>query len=80
MDYDITLSNFRFNLKLLRMDHEISADELSKQLDFSKKRIADIEGRVPPTLVEIVAVANYFDVTPDNLLIQRGGVTFELNH
>lgn len=71
----------KFNVKLLRASRDMTAEQLSINLDWTKKRLSDIESKVgtSPSVYEVYQIAAYFDVTIDELLHERGRVIFNLN-
>ncbi len=71
-------SLFCSNLKLLRASTELSGVELAEKLDMSAKRINDLEGhRMPPTLDDLVAITHYFQITFDDLLNSKIGLSLK---
>jgi len=71
----------KFNLKLLRASKDLTAEELSVELDFAKKRVSDIESKAgaSPTVYELYQIAGYFCVTIDELLHEKGRVIFNID-
>ena len=77
MNYDI----FRKNLKIVRRSSNMTAVELSKELDFrQQKRIADIEdGRGKLTLSEVCTICEFFEIQIDGMLNKHIQVEFIFN-
>lgn len=71
----------KFNLKLLRASKDLTAEELSIELGFTKRRVSDIEskGGASPTVYELYQIAGYFGVTIDELLHEKGRVIFNID-
>jgi DNA-binding XRE family transcriptional regulator len=63
-----SLDEFRYNLRLLRATTEYSGVELSEKLGVASKRINDLEeGRTPPKMEDVIAIASYFNITLSDL-------------
>jgi len=60
---------FIANLKLLRASVGLSQKELALAVGISSRKIADMEeGKLPPTLADLVRLVEYFPITFDDLL------------
>ena len=60
---------FQKNLKALRAERGIGQAELAKTLDISVKTVSHWEtGYTEPSIAQLVALADYFDVTIDELV------------
>ena len=60
---------FRKNLKLLRTANAVTGKDLSSLLSMSKMRIHDLEeGRVTPTLSDMIKIVDHFPITFNDLL------------
>lgn len=63
-----SLANFRHNLRLLRVDVNLSGVELAVKIGMAPKRINDLEeGRMPPKIEDAISIANVFNVTLSDL-------------
>lgn len=63
-----SLANFRHNLRLLRVDVNLSGAELAVKIGMAPKRINDLEeNRMPPKIEDAIAIANIFNVTLSDL-------------
>lgn len=62
-------SRFQFNLRLLRTSYSYTTAELSDFIGLNEKRIGNLEcGQTPPTLADIVAIIEFFDIDFNDLL------------
>lgn len=60
---------FPKNLKALRLKHKLTQDELGKKLYLSRTSISNYEqGKFEPNIETIIAVADLFNITTDELL------------
>jgi len=51
---------------------------LAEKTGMAIKRIADLEeGRVIPTLVDLVSISTFFNISYDDLLTKKAKVTFQ---
>ena len=69
------VGNFRNNLKLLRLCKNLTGKELSQALGWEKLyRVADLEdgARGNPKMKEMFEVADFFQVSIDDLLRKKG--------
>ena len=67
--YYILMKNFGLILKELRTDRKINQTELAIELKVSQSMIARWEkGECEPKASNIIAIADYFNVTTDYLL------------
>ena len=64
--------SFSENLKNLRNLHKIDQGKLSKELNVSSKTISHWEtGYTEPSISQLILLANYFDVTIDELVDRK---------
>lgn len=64
--------NFIYNLRLLRRTKGLSGKDLSKELGMHPKRINNMEVKnVPPSLEDLVLVADYFKISFDKLISEK---------
>lgn len=64
------MNYFASNLKILRKERNLSQPELAKELKVSKGMISFWEnGIYEPTASNIIAVAKFFDISIDDLLL-----------
>ena len=64
------MNYFAQNLKVLRKEKGLSQPELAKELNVSKGMISFWENEVyEPTATNIIAVAKFFNISIDNLLL-----------
>jgi len=68
--------NFRVNVQLLRIEKGFSSKELSKQLGFYERRISNFEQSHKPTVEELMKIAEFFNVTTDEILHKQAKVIF----
>lgn len=62
-------NNFSKNLKVLRKINNISQSQLAKELKISQAAIGLWEnGHREPSLSHLIAIANYFDKTLEDLI------------
>lgn len=62
------LANFRHNLRLLRVDSNLSGEQLADKIGMAKKRINDLEeGRMPPKMEDAISIATIFNITLSDL-------------
>lgn len=63
-----SLANFRHNLRLLRVDVNLSGAELAVKIGMAPKRINDLEeGRMPPKIEDAISIANVFNINLSDL-------------
>ncbi|MCW3466539.1 helix-turn-helix domain-containing protein [Chitinophaga nivalis] len=69
---------FRRNIRLLRNEKGLSAIEASKEVGLrSIKRYADLEeGRMPPSVSEVIRISDFYKVKIDTLINQTAIITF----
>ena len=61
--------NFSENLKSLRKTNKIDQKELAKVINVSAKTVSHWEtGYTEPSISQLILLANYFDVTVDELI------------
>jgi len=66
------MNYFSYNLKMLRIDKKLSQPQLALELGVSKGIISFWENeKYEPTATNIIAVAKYFNVSIDNLLLTK---------
>ena len=59
-------------LRTLRMEHEISQEKLSEELDIARTTVSHLEnGNREPSLYVLMAYAEYFGVSTDWILFGR---------
>ena len=64
------MNHFASNLKILRKEKDLSQPELAKALNVSKGMISFWEnGIYEPTASNIIAVAKFFNISIDDLLL-----------
>ena len=64
--------SFCENLKLLRKANKVDQKEFAKTLNISPKTISHWEtGYTEPSISQLIAIANYFDVSLDELLDRK---------
>ena len=73
------LENAAINIKTIRMSRNIAGLALSNGCNLrSAKRVSEIEeGRGKLTLEELIAIADFLDVSMDGLLKKKAKVIFE---
>ena len=65
---------FQKNLKALRAERGIGQAELAKTLDISVKTVSHWEtGYTEPSIAQLIALADYFDVTIAELVGRTDG-------
>ena len=65
---------FQKNLKALRAERGRGQAELAKTLDISVKTVSHWEtGYTEPSIAQLIALADYFDVTIDELVGRTDG-------
>lgn len=65
---------FQKNLKAFRAERGIGQAELAKALDISLKTVSHWEtGYTEPSIGQLIALADYFDVTIDELVGRTDG-------
>ena len=63
---------FAYNLKVLREEQNLTQPELAKKLNVSKDMISFWENsKYEPTATNIIKVAEFFDVSIDDLLLTK---------
>lgn len=70
----------RKNIRLLRVEHDISAADLTVALGWAGKRVHDIEDlgrRINPRLDELEQLCAYFNVTIEDLFHKEAYVAFK---
>jgi len=66
------MNYFAYNLKVLRKDKGLNQPQLAKALNVSKGMISFWENEVcEPTASNIIAVAKFFNVSIDELLLTQ---------
>lgn len=66
----INMNYFSVNLKTLRDDKKLSQSQLAKELGVSNGMISFWENNIyEPTATNIITIANYFNVSIDDLLL-----------
>lgn len=71
--------DFILNLKLLRASKDLSGKDLAEKTGMAIKRIADLEeGRVNPTLVDLVSISTFFNISYDDLLAKKSKSNFSI--
>lgn len=64
------MNYFSINLKTLRVDKKLSQSQLAKELGVSNGMISFWENNIyEPTATNIITIANYFNVSIDDLLL-----------
>lgn len=64
------MNNFASNLKVLRKEKKLTQPQLAKALNVSNGMISFWEnGIYEPTATNIIAVAQFFDISIDDLLL-----------
>jgi transcriptional regulator with XRE-family HTH domain len=78
----IDFTNFKRNIRNLRLSRDLAANELSKLAGFPLvRRVTDLENAIAnPKLEEIVTLAKIFEVSIDDLLFKETviSVTFDI--
>ena len=68
-------------LKEKRAEHELTQEELSEKIFVSKKTISNWEtGKTPPDLDSLIRLANLFDLSLDNLLLEGSSIVENIKH
>ena len=76
-EQDLNIKRFSENLRYLIKKNNLKNVDLANQLELSKGAISNyIKGSRPPSLDNVIKIANYFDVSIDWLINQK---TNELN-
>lgn len=66
------MNYFSHNLKVLRLDKNLTQPQLAMELGVSKGMISFWEnGKYEPTATSIIIVAKYFNVSIDDLLLTK---------
>lgn len=66
------MNYFSYNLKVLRQEKKLSQPQLAKELGVSKGMISFWENeKYEPTASNIIAVAKFFKVSIDDLLLTK---------
>ncbi|MBQ8522287.1 MAG: helix-turn-helix transcriptional regulator [Clostridia bacterium] len=66
------MNYFAYNLKVLRKEKGLNQPQLAKELNVSKGMISFWENEVcEPTASNIIAVAKFFNITIDELLLTQ---------
>ena len=66
------MNYFAYNLKMLRTEKNLSQPQLALELGVSKGMISFWENeKYEPTATSIIAVAKYFNISIDNLLLTK---------
>ena len=71
------IENFKNNLKVLRICKSLTGKELANALGWEKSyRVADLEDgtRASPKMKEIFEVADFFNISVDDLLRKKGKI------
>ena len=64
--------NFTDNLKILRKENKIDQNKLAKELNVSSKTVSHWEtGYTEPSISQLVMIANFFNVTLDELILGK---------
>ncbi|MFW7432009.1 helix-turn-helix domain-containing protein [Vagococcus carniphilus] len=67
-------------LKEKRAEHELTQEELSEKIFISKKTISNWEtGKTTPDLDSLIRLANLFDLSLDNLLLEGSTMVENIN-
>lgn len=68
-------------LKEKRAEHELTQEELSEKIFVSKKTISNWEtGKTTPDLDSLIRLANLFDLSLDNLLLEGSSIVENIKH
>lgn len=68
-------------LKEKRAEHELTQEELSEKIFVSKKTISNLEtGKTTPDLDSLIRLANLFDLSLDNLLLEGSSIVENIKH
>ena len=63
---------FSKNLKVLRKENKLDQATLAKELNVSLKTISHWEtGYTEPSITQLIAIASYFNVTIDELILGK---------
>ena len=63
---------FSENLKILRKENKIGQNKLATELSVSTKTISHWEtGYTEPSITQLIAIANYFNITLDELILGK---------
>ena len=66
------MNYFSYNLKVLRLEKKLSQPQLAEELGVSKGMISFWENeKYEPTASNIIAVAKFFNVSIDDLLLTK---------
>lgn len=66
------MNYFAQNLRILRKEKNLTQPELAQKLKVSKGMISFWEnGKYEPTATNIIAVADFFDISIDDLLLTK---------
>ncbi|MBQ7880671.1 MAG: helix-turn-helix transcriptional regulator [Clostridia bacterium] len=66
------MNYFAYNLKVLRQESALSQPQLAKELNVSKGMISFWENeKYEPTASNIIAVAKFFNISIDELLLVK---------
>lgn len=70
---------FVHNMRLLRLERRLSAQQLSFLLNFSLNRVTDLENshKTKITIEEMKAVADYFEVSVEDITLKKATITFK---
>lgn len=65
----VTVFQFKFRLKELRQDNDLTQEELAKALNITRQALSNYENSDrEPSYDLLIKIADYFDVTLDYLL------------
>lgn len=63
------MSDFAKNLRILRLQHRLTQEKLGSVLHYGSTAIANYEsGRNEPSLDDLIRLADFFDISTDELL------------
>lgn len=69
MEIKARLKNIGINIKSERLRRGISQEELAEKCDISRNSVSLIEtGKINPTIIRVVDIANVLDVSIDSLV------------
>ena len=63
---------FSEQLKILRKENKIGQEKLATELNVSAKTVSHWEtGYTEPSITQLIALANYFNITLDELILGK---------
>lgn len=71
------MTEFGNKIKSLREDADLNQTELGKAINMTQRKVSYIEcGKYEPSIEDIVALCNYFNISSDYLLGLKRGLRY----